>query len=172
MNIIKVFVAGTFSSGKTSFIQHLSEIDVVTAELSSSAGNNKIACDFGRITLGDDTFLFLFGAPGSRRLDFTLPYFDDLFGMICVLDSAPYSLASLREAEFILRHYFMFRDMPIVVAANKQDKPDAWSPDDLRIACRIPDDVPIIPCSAKAGEGVKESMLTLCDIYLERLKTE
>ncbi|MFN2290824.1 MAG: GTP-binding protein, partial [Anaerolineae bacterium] len=50
---------------------------------------------------------------------------------------------------------------PYVVAANKQDMEDAWSPDDLRIALRVRSDVKMLPCVATDKESVKRVLLEL-----------
>ncbi|MDX9953622.1 MAG: ATP/GTP-binding protein, partial [Anaerolineae bacterium] len=76
MQTLKIVVTGPFSSGKTEFIQSVSEIDVVSTEkkISSRAERIKeattVAMDFGRITIDDELILYLFGTPGQRRFDF------------------------------------------------------------------------------------------------------
>ena len=45
---------------------------------------------------------------------------------------------------------------PYVVAANKQDHPDAWAADDLRIALRIEEGVKLLPCVAKGQRECQE----------------
>ena len=67
MQAVKMVITGPFSSGKTQFIGAISEIDVVSTErkISSAAEQIKdtttVAMDFGRITVGDDLVLYLFG---------------------------------------------------------------------------------------------------------------
>ena len=58
---VKMVVTGPFNSGKTEFVQSISEIDVVSTEraISSEAERVKsqttVAMDFGRITIDDAT---------------------------------------------------------------------------------------------------------------------
>ena len=58
----------------------------------------------------------------------------------------------------------------MVVGANKQDLPNAWSPDDVATALDISEeeDIPVLPVSAIDKENVKRVLLTL----LEIIKTE
>jgi signal recognition particle receptor subunit beta len=76
MQTVKMVVTGPFNSGKTHFIQSVSEIDVVSTErkISTEAERIKetttVAMDFGRITVDDDLVLYLFGTPGQKRFDF------------------------------------------------------------------------------------------------------
>ena len=76
MQTVKMVVTGPFSSGKTEFIQTVSEIDVVSTERKISSEAEKIkesttvAMDFGRITVDDNLVLYLFGTPGQKRFDF------------------------------------------------------------------------------------------------------
>jgi hypothetical protein len=58
------------------------------------------------------------------------------------------------------------------VAANKQDHPDAWSPDDLRIALKIDSGIKVVPCVARERESVKGALLELLYSILERMDAE
>ena len=55
-------------------------------------------------------------------------------------------------------------DTPVIVAANKQDIPAAWSADDIRIGLGIPDEIPVIPCASTNSSMVKDAVLRL--LYL------
>jgi signal recognition particle receptor subunit beta len=48
-----------------------------------------------------------------------------------------------------------------VVAANKQDMDDAWSPEDLRIALKVRPEIKLLPCVAIEKESVKKVLLEL-----------
>jgi len=164
MTDLYVFVDGTFSSGKTAFIHSLSEIDIISTELAIPEENDTLACDFGMMTIDENAKLLLFGAPASRRLDVTHSCFDNLMGVIFVVDSPhPYSL---RQAKLKLHQWWFSRDLPIIVVANKQDKPDACHPDMIRVKLNIPSEIPVVPCIASTGQGVTEAMIALCRQYL------
>jgi len=176
MQQVKMVVTGPFSSGKTEFISAISEIDVVKTERAiSSEAESKIksettvAMDFGRITVDDDLVLYLFGTPGQRRFDFMWEILaEGMLGFIVMVDST--KPETFREAKSILETFRAYAPTPFVVAANKQDLPDAWSIEDLRIALRIEDGVKLLGCVANDKESVKEVLLHLLYSILEEME--
>lgn len=177
MQTVKMVVTGPFSAGKTEFIQQISEIDVVATERRISRSEERIkdqttvAMDFGRITVDDDLVLYLFGTPGQRRFDFMWEILSEgMLGFVVLLDSV--RPETFREARNILETFRSFSHVPYVVAANKQDLNDAWTPEDLRIALRIPQTVKVLPCVAKDRESVKRVLLELLYSILEILEAQ
>ncbi|MFQ5610715.1 MAG: ATP/GTP-binding protein [Anaerolineae bacterium] len=177
MQTVKMVITGPFSAGKTEFIRSVSEIDVVSTErkISSDAERLKesttVAMDFGRITVDDDLVLYLFGTPGQRRFDFMWEILSEgMLGFIVLIDSV--RPETFREAKHILEIFRGYSATPYVVAANKQDLPDAWSPEDLRIALKIDKDVKVLPCIARDKESVKEVLLALLYSILEIMEDE
>jgi hypothetical protein len=57
------------------------------------------------------------------------------------------------------------------VAANKQDHPDAWNPEDLRIALRLEPEVKLLPCIAKERDSVRNVLLELLYTILEEMES-
>ena len=51
--------------------------------------------------------------------------------------------------------------MPYVVAANKQDEPDAWKPDEVRLALRLPREIKVLPLVARDRDQVRNVLLEL-----------
>lgn len=177
MQTVKMVVTGPFSAGKTEFIQAISEIDVVATERKISRPEERVkdqttvAMDFGRITVDDDLVLYLFGTPGQRRFDFMWEILSEgMLGFIVLLDSV--RPETFREARSILDTFRSYAPVPYVVAANKQDLDDAWQPEDLRIALRIPSDVKVLPCVATDRESVKNVLLELLYSILEAMDGE
>ncbi len=177
MQTVKMVVTGPFNSGKTAFIQSVSEIDVVSTErkISSEAERIKetttVAMDFGRITVDDDLVLYLFGTPGQKRFDFMWEILSEgMLGFIVMVDSA--RPETYREARGILQTFRAYAPTPYVVAANKQDQPDAWEVDDLRIALNLDPKVKMLPCVATDREKVKKVLLELLYSILEEMKEE
>ena len=177
MQTVKMVVTGPFSAGKTQFISSISEIDVVATEAKISRPEERIkdettvAMDFGRITVDEDLVLYLFGTPGQRRFDFMWEILaEGMLGFVVVVDSV--SAETFREATRILSTFRSYAPTPYVVAANKQDLEDAWSPEDLRIALRIEPEVKVLPCVATDKESVKRVLLELLYSILEVMDGE
>lgn len=177
MQTVKMVITGPFSAGKTEFIRSISEIDVVSTErkISSEAERVKeettVAMDFGRITVDDDLVLYLFGTPGQRRFDFMWEILSEgMLGFIVLIDSV--RPETFREAKHILEIFRSYAPTPYVVAANKQDLADAWSPDDLRIALKIDSNVKVLSCVATNKEQVKNVLLELLYSILEVMEEE
>lgn len=170
-------VTGPFAAGKTEFISSVSEIDVVSTErrISHPAEQIKetttVAMDFGRITVGPDLVLYLFGTPGQRRFDFMWEILSEgMLGFVVIVDST--KPETFREAKRILQTFESYASTPFVVAANKQDNEDAWGPEDLRIILRLHQDVKVLPCVALDKESVKNVLLELLYSVLERMDEE
>lgn len=166
MQTVKMVVTGPFSSGKTEFIQTVSEIDVVATERKISSEAEKIkqtttvAMDFGRITVDDELVLYLFGTPGQKRFDFMWEILSEgMLGFVVMVDST--RPETFREARSILETFRAYAPTPYVVAANKQDLEDAWSLDDMRIALRLDPKIKFLPCVALDKESVKGVLLEL-----------
>ena len=177
MQTVKMVVTGPFSAGKTQFIRTISEIDVVSTErrLSADAERLKdqttVAMDFGRISIDDELVLYLFGTPGQRRFDFMWEILTEgMLGFIVLIDSV--RPETFREAKHILEVFRGYAQTPYVVAANKQDMPDSWSPEDLRIALKIDRSIKVLPCVATDKESVKNAVLELLYSILEGLEEE
>lgn len=175
MQTVKMVITGPYSSGKTEFIRSISEIEVVSTEREVTTeaerrekGATTVAMDFGRITVDDDLVLYLFGTPGQRRFDFMWEILaEGMLGFILMVDSS--KPETFREAKNILETFRAYAATPYVVAANKQDHPDAWSPDDLRIALRIDPDVKLLKCVARERASVRDVLLELLYAITEQM---
>ncbi len=166
MQTVKMVITGPFNSGKTEFIQTVSEIDVVATErrISSEAEKIKdtttVAMDFGRITVDEDLVLYLFGTPGQKRFDFMWEILSEgMLGFIVLVDST--RPETFREARSILETFRAYAPTPYVVAANKQDLDDSWDIDDMRIALRLDPALKFLPCTATSKDSVKNVLLEL-----------
>ncbi|MGC9398700.1 MAG: GTP-binding protein [Anaerolineae bacterium] len=172
MQTLKIVVTGPFSSGKTEFIQSISEIDVVSTDRKISREAERIkdattvAMDFGRITVDEDLILYLFGTPGQRRFDFMWEILSEgMLGFVVMVDSN--RPETFREARRILDTFRDYSPVPYIVAANKQDLEDAWPPEDLKIVLKVEDGIKVVPCVATDRESVKAVLLELLYSILE-----
>ena len=167
MQTVKMVVTGPFNAGKTEFIRSVSEIDVVSTERRISTMAEKtvkeattVAMDFGRITVDEDLVLYLFGTPGQKRFDFMWEILSEgMLGFIVMVDST--RPETFREARSILETFRAYAPTPYVVAANKQDKQDAWEIDDMRHALRLDSKIKLLPCTATTRDTVKAVLLEL-----------
>lgn len=172
MQTVKMVVTGPFNAGKTEFIRSISEIEVVSTErritdfTSRVKSETTVAMDFGRIAVDEDLVLYLFGTPGQERFDFMWEILSEgMLGFVVLVDSI--RPETFREARRILDIFRSYADTPYVVAANKQDLEDAWSPEDLRIALKVHPDIKLLPCIAIDRESVKKVLLELLYGILE-----
>ena len=175
MQTVKIVVTGPFNAGKTEFIRSVSEIDVVSTERKISAEAEKVkntttvAMDFGRITVDDDLVLYLFGTPGQKRFDFMWEILSEgMLGFIVIVDSN--RPETFREARRILQTFKAYAPTPYVVAANKQDSPDAWDIEDMKVALRLDSDIKFLPCVALDKDKVKTVLLELLYTILEEME--
>ena len=188
MQTVKMVISGAVNAGKTEFIKAISEIEVVSTERRATDDTKLIkkettvAMDFGRIAVvdidgsgtktdriavADDLVLHLFGTPGQKRFDFMWEILSEgMLGLVILVDST--RPETFRETNRIIDFFVSYRDTPYVVAANKQDKPNAWSPDELRLALRLPPHVKVMPCVASDRESVKHVLLELLYVILQQ----
>jgi small GTP-binding protein len=169
---IKVVIAGPFAAGKTQFINTVSEIKTVKTERRTQQLNEKsvkdyttVAMDFGKVRIDDEHELYIFGTPGQFRFDFMWEILGEgALGIIILVDST--DPTTFHEARKIINFFQSRFPVPMVVGANKQDLPNAWSPEDVRIALDIDEEegIPVIPVSAIDKESVKNALLTLFEI--------
>lgn len=172
MQTVKMVVTGPFNAGKTEFIRAISEIDVVSTERKISDVTSRVkkettvAMDFGRISVDEDLVLYLFGTPGQKRFDFMWEILSEgMLGFVILVDSV--RPETFREARRIVDIFRGYATTPYVIAANKQDMDDAWSPADLRIALKVSPKVKLLPCVATDKESVKSVLLELLYNILE-----
>ncbi len=177
MQTVKMVVTGPFNAGKTEFIRSVSEIDVVSTERKISSAVEKVketttvAMDFGRITVDNDLVLYLFGTPGQRRFDFMWEILSEgMLGFIVMVDST--RPETFREARSILETFRAYAPTPYVVAANKQDREDAWDIEDMRIALRLDPKVKLLSCIATDKESVKCVLLELLYSILAEMEAD
>ena len=80
-------------------------------------------------------------------------------GFIVMVDST--RPETFREARSILETFRAYAPTPFVVAANKQDKDDAWDLEDMGHALRLDKNTKLLPCVATDRNSVKTILLEL-----------
>ncbi len=165
--IVKIVITGPFASGKTTFIKSLSEIVPVVTDVGLKSTFEKsikrfttVALDYGRIRVGDDLIVHLFGTPGQFRFSFMWRILArGMHGYILLVDSS--RPESVDEAVHVYNFFRKIKDAPHIIAANKQDVEGCLSPEIIRIMMRIPPSVPVVPLIATDPESVRKALITL-----------
>lgn len=179
---VKIVIAGGFGVGKTTMVTAVTEITPFTTEVpmteaslgvddTSIVGERKthttVAMDFGRISLGNDLYLYLFGTPGQDRFSFM---WDDLtqgaVGAIVLVDTRRL------DDSFGPIDYFEDRGLPFIVAVNAFEGIMRHELEDVRAALDLPPDIPVVRTDARLHDSVQQTLVTLVEHALRRARAK
>ncbi|MEV0185236.1 ATP/GTP-binding protein [Streptomyces sp. NPDC050625] len=169
---VKILIAGGFGVGKTTMVASVSEIvPLRTEEPLTTAGldvddldgieekrSTTVALDFGRITIGSDLVLYLFGTPGQQRFWFM---WNDLavgaLGAVVLVD------VRRPRASFAAIDFFERRRIPFVVGVNGFHGLHPYTPEEVRDALALPEGTPVLLCDARERESSRDVLIALID---------
>ncbi|SFD80024.1 GTP-binding protein [Streptomyces aidingensis] len=167
---VKLLVAGAFGVGKTTLIGSVSEITPLrTEEVMTQAGaavddltgiegklTTTVALDFGRLTLGEDLALFLFGTPGQSRF---LPLWQDLahgaYGALVLADTR--ALQRCFDTLALVEQH----GLPYVVAVNRFPDSPAHPEAEVRQALDLEAGTPLVTCDARDHTSSRSALIAL-----------
>lgn len=155
-DVVKLIVTGLKGSGKTQFIDTISQYTEWQAEPDTS-------WFFGRVRVDSRLILHFLEPPMNKQFDFI--WLREVMskiratGFVIMVDSTkPHHFGEFLSILYTIRGYH--DDAAIVVACNKQDKYNAWRPDDIRMGLGIRD-VSMLPCVADNYDAVRDVVLDL-----------
>jgi uncharacterized protein len=175
---LKIVVTGPFDAGKTTLVRTISEITVLSTErdVTDDPGHEHserttVAMDFGRITVGSELALYLFGTPGQHRFEFMWDILaEGMLGFVLLVDAE--RADSIDEAHRIREHFTAIADVPYVVVVNKVagSRDEATLVAQARERLALPDEVPAIAGDVRDREDVKRVLLALLRGVLARVE--
>lgn len=172
-----ILILGLDNAGKTTFLETLKKsYSLHSKELSKIAPT--VGQNVAQIPMDKNSILKFWDVGGQQNLRaMWSEYYPQCHGIIFVVDSTDRS--RIGECNEVLTTVMMDEDVegvPVLMLANKQDRPDAMEVQDIKqIFNKIAEhlsarDSRVLPLSALTGEGVREAAEWLL-IRLQRNKT-
>jgi uncharacterized protein len=162
-------ITGSVGAGKTSLIRTISEIEVVdtdrraTDEAAEIKSTTTVALDFGRLTVGENQTLHLYGTPGQLRFDFMWDILIAKANAYILLLNASRP-EDLRQAKRILTFMKERAKIPYLIGVTHTDCPEAWSLEYITIALKLINEKnkpPIIAVHANDKYSISQALMLL-----------
>ncbi len=166
---MKLVISGPVGAGKTTFVQTLSETEVISTEADATEDIGKatttVAFDFGTINI-DGQDLHLYGTPGQDRFDFMWDVLcEGALGLVLLV-------AGDRPQDFLhARHILEFitsrNPVPFVVGVTRQDMPNVWDPRDVAAYFDLPP-AQVIGLQATQPQSARHLLIRLLESQLTK----
>jgi len=146
-----LIIAGARGSGKTEFIRTIADKE----SLMISAEGTQVRLDLEdgglqdstRMTVNDTLSWYFVTTLGQRRLDSAWELrVKNCLGAVILVDGE--NLGTVHPTRLIIDEFKAHAGIPFVVAANKQDRPDPVSPEQMRRLLQLSSAFGIVPCVA------------------------
>jgi uncharacterized protein len=171
MEILKIVITGAVGAGKTTFIRNISEIDVVdtdrraTDETAEIKSKTTVALDFGRLTIGPNQALHLYGTPGQARFEFMWEILIQKANAYILLVDA-HRPETLRNSRRILNFMKRQTQIPMLIGVTHTDCEAAWEIDDIALTLGLVQEETMI---MKVNANDKYSVLIMLLALVEKL---
>ena len=147
----KIVILGSADSGKTTTLETLlnrRNEKVTKIEFNGTT----VALDYGNTTINGER-IHIFATPGQERFKFMRDILSNgLSGAIVVIDNSK----GVTNTDVRIMENLNSTNVPYIIFSNKQD----IAPGDLESE-HISQNIPIIPTTAKTGEGIQEGLEVL-----------
>ncbi len=167
-NAYKIIVTGPFNSGKTAFINTISDIPVVSTEKKITTedrgikSETTVAMDYGRVEL-DGRVLHLSGTPGQTRFNFMWDILArEMNAFVVLVDNT--DRPSFPDAAELISIFSSYHSVPYLVAANKNDLPGGAKLEEVRQGTKAGPDVTVMPCVATQKSSVRQVLLQVIEL--------
>lgn len=177
MKTMRSVVVGTVGAGKTTFVQTLSEIEVVNTDRPATdetlllKSDTTVALDFGRLILSPNMDLHIYGTPGQSRFDFMWDLLIQNAHTYILLVAAhrPDNFQYSRE---ILTFINQRVQIPMLIGLTHTDCPGAIEPAEiislLGYDSKDKNCPPIIKVNPTERASVIEALVVLMALVIER----
>ena len=134
----KIIFTGPVGAGKTTAIQSMSDIPIISTneEASDMAKDRKpqttVAMDYGRINIGDKEKIHLYGTPGQERFSFMWDILTNgALGLILLLDNSRDN--PQQDLKFYIQSFKKFiQEGELIIGVTRLDEQKSPSIDDYR----------------------------------------
>ncbi|NMG09987.1 ATP/GTP-binding protein [Brasilonema sp. UFV-L1] len=173
MEILRIVVTGGIGAGKTTLIRTISEIEVVdtdkkaTDEVGQMKEKTTVAMDFGRLTIGPNQSLHLYGTPGQSRFDYMWEILISRAHAYILLVAA-HRPQHFRHGRRLLNFMNQRMQIPYLIGLTHTDCPDAWEIEDVAIALGLDDEQnrpQMIAINPTESTSVKQGLIALVEEF-------
>lgn len=168
MKTMRLVVAGTPGSGKSTFVRTISEIETIdtdraaTDDVSLMKQKTTVAFDFGRLAFGSVMDLQIYGTPGQSRFNFMWDFLIQRAHTYILLVAA-HRPADFHYARQILTFMNQRVQIPMIVGLTHTDCPGTWATEEIMMRLGFLNDrnrPPVLKINPNDRASVIEALMT------------